>query len=119
GAVGGMIVPAAIYLLVNGGGTEGRGWAIPMATDIAFALGTLSLVAPRAPAGLKVFLAALAIVDDMGAVAVIALFYTSDIAWGSLGRAGICAVVLAALNVSGVRRLTPYLLAGLVFWFFV
>ena len=87
-AIGGMVVPASIYFLTNGGGMESRGWAIPMATDIAFALGVLALVAPRAPSGLKIFLAALAIVDDMGAVLVIALFYTSDIAWGALGMAG-------------------------------
>jgi NhaA family Na+:H+ antiporter len=74
GAIGGMLIPASIYVLTNVGGIEARGWAIPMATDIAFALGTLALVAPRAPSGLKIFLAALAIVDDMGAVLVIALF---------------------------------------------
>jgi NhaA family Na+:H+ antiporter len=80
GAIGGMLVPASIYLLTRSGGVEARGCAIPMATDIAFALGTLALVAPRAPGGLKIFLAALAIVDDMGAVLVIALFYTRQIA---------------------------------------
>ena len=85
GAIGGMVAPAVIYLLTNGGGIEAQGWAIPMATDIAFALGALALVAPRAPSGLKVFLAALAIVDDMGAVLVIALFYTREIVWGSWG----------------------------------
>lgn len=119
GAIGGMLIPAAIYLLANGGGIEARGWAIPMATDIAFALGTLALVAPRAPSGLKIFLAALAIVDDMGAVLVIALFYTRDIAWGSLGMAGIIVVGLVALNIVRVRRLTPYGLLGLALWFFV
>ena len=119
GAIGGMAVPAAIYFFTNGGGIEARGWAIPMATDIAFALGVLALVAPRAPSGLKVFLAALAIVDDMGAVLVIALFYTREIAWGSLGMAAIIVVLLAALNVLRVRRLTPYLLLGLALWFFV
>ena len=76
-ALGGMIVPAIVYYASNGGGAEAAGWAIPMATDIAFALGILALVAPRAPSGLKVFLAALAIVDDLGAVVVIALVYTS------------------------------------------
>jgi NhaA family Na+:H+ antiporter len=108
GAIGGMMVPASIYLLTTGGGLEARGWAIPMATDIAFALGTLALVAPRAPSGLKIFLAALAIVDDMGAVLVIAVFYTGDIAWGALRMAGII-LLLIALNVLRVRRLTPYL----------
>jgi NhaA family Na+:H+ antiporter len=119
GAIGGMLLPASIYLLANGGGIEARGWAIPMATDIAFALGTLALVAPRAPSGLKVFLAALAIVDDMGAVLVIALFYTRDMMWGALGMAGIVVLLLVALNVLHVRRLTPYLILGLALWFFV
>ena len=90
-----------------------------MATDIAFALGALALVAPGAPSGLKVFLAALAIVDDMGAVLVIALFYTGDIAWGALGMAGIILLALVALNIVGVRRLTPYLVLGLGLWFSV
>jgi NhaA family Na+:H+ antiporter len=119
GAIGGMLVPAAIYLVTCGGGVEARGWAIPMATDIAFALGTLALVAPRAPGGLKIFLAALAIVDDMGAVLVIALFYTRAIAWGALGMAGVVLGVLIVLNILRVRRLTPYLVLGLVLWFFV
>jgi Na+:H+ antiporter, NhaA family len=118
-AVGGMLVPAFIYLLANGGGVESRGWAIPMATDIAFALGALSLVAPRAPAGLKVFLAALAIVDDIGALVVIAVFYTTSIAWTALAEAAACLVALAALNLLGVRRLTPYLVLGAVLWYFV
>ena len=119
GAIGGMVVPASIYFLTNGGEMASRGWAIPMATDIAFALGVLALVAPRAPSGLKVFLAALAIVDDMGAVLVIALFYTGAIAWGALGMAGLILLLLVALNVLRVRRLTPYLLLGLGLWFFV
>ena len=118
-AIGGMIVPASIYFLSNGGGTEARGWAIPMATDIAFALGALALAAPGAPSGLKVFLAALAIVDDMGAVLVIALFYRGDIAWGAMGMAGIILLALIALNVAGVRRLAPYLVLGLGLWFYV
>lgn len=117
GAIGGMLVPAAVYLLMNGGELEVRGWAIPMATDIAFALGTLALVAPRAPNGLKIFVAALAIVDDMGAVLVIALFYTSEIVWGALGFAGIILMLLIALNLLRVRRLTPYLVLGLGLWF--
>lgn len=118
-AIGGMIVPASIYLLANDGGTASRGWAIPMATDIAFALGVLALVAPRAPNGLKIFLAALAIVDDMGAVIVIALFYTGVIAWGSLGIAGLIMCMLIALNALAVRSLTPYLLLGVGLWFFI
>lgn len=118
-AIGGMVVPAFIYFLANGGGIESRGWAIPMATDIAFALGVLALVAPRAPSGLKIFLAALAIVDDVGAVLVIALFYTGAIAWGALGVAGLILLLLMALNVLRVRRLAPYLILGLGLWFFV
>jgi NhaA family Na+:H+ antiporter len=118
-AIGGMVVPASIYFLTNGGGLESRGWAIPMATDIAFALGVLTLVAPRAPSGLKIFLAALAIVDDMGAVLVIALFYTGAIAWGALGMAGLMLLLLIALNVLRIRSLTPYLVLGLGLWFFV
>jgi len=118
-AIGGMVIPAVLYVLANGGGVESRGWAIPMATDIAFALGVLALVAPRAPSGLKVFLAALAIVDDLGAVVVIAIFYTGEIAWGALGLAGAVLAALIALNRLGVRRLTPYLVLGLALWFFV
>lgn len=118
-AVGGMVVPASIYLLTNGGGVASQGWAIPMATDIAFALGVLALVAPRAPSGLKVFLAALAIVDDMGGVLVIALFYSTSVAWGALGMAGGILLSLIALNVLRVRRLTPYLILGLALWYFM
>jgi NhaA family Na+:H+ antiporter len=118
-AVGGMIVPAAIYLLASGGGDGARGWAIAMATDIAFALGALAIVAPHAPPGLKVFLAALAIVDDIGAVLVIAFFYTGDISWHAIEMAGLCLVALAVLNRLGVRWLTPYLTVGLALWFFV
>ncbi len=119
GAIGGMVVPATIYFLVTAGGGEVRGWAIPMATDIAFALGTLAIVAPRAPGGLKIFLAALAIVDDMGAVLVIALVYTRELAWGALGMAGVVFMLLLACNLLRIRRLTPYLLLGLALWFFV
>jgi Na+:H+ antiporter, NhaA family len=119
GAVGGMVVPATIYFLVNNEGLASRGWAIPMATDIAFALGVLALVAPRAPSGLKVFLAALAIVDDMGAILVIALFYTRDIVWDAMAVAGLILLALMGLNLFRVRRLTPYLLLGIGLWFFV
>ena len=111
-AIGGMIVPAAIYWIFNRTGFGARGWGIPMATDIAFALGTLALIAPRAPIGAKVFLTALAIVDDMGAVIVIALFYSSAIAWGALGSAAVLLLVLIGFNAIGVRHLWPYLLIG-------
>ncbi len=119
GAIGGMVVPALIYWIFNPGGAASRGWGIPMATDIAFALGALSLIAPRAPLGAKVFLAALAIVDDMGAVIVIALFYTQDIVWPSVALAVGIVVALIALNRLGVRRLSPYLLFGIALWVFV
>lgn len=118
-ALGGMVVPACVYLLTNGHGIEARGWAIAMATDIAFALGTLSLVAPRAHSGLKVFLAALAIVDDMGAVLVIALFYTRQIVWEPLGAAGLVILGLVTLNLLRVRSLTPYMVLGVALWFFI
>ena len=118
-AIGGMAVPALAYLLTNSGGVESRGWAIPMATDIAFALGILTLVAPRAPTGLKIFLAALAIVDDIGAVLVIALFYTAAVEWSALGMAGVLLLLLIALNMLRVQRLTPYLALGLGLWYFV
>ena len=118
-AIGGMIVPAAIYLAFNRNGTTTSGWGIPMATDIAFALGALSLIAPRAPIGAKVFLAALAIVDDMGAVLVIAIFYSNAIVWSALGVAAIMLLILIGLNVSRVRALWPYLVAGLLLWYFV
>jgi NhaA family Na+:H+ antiporter len=115
-ALGGMLVPAMLYVMVNAGGEGIRGWGIPMATDIAFALGVLTLLGPRVPLGLKVFLTALAIVDDMGAVAVIALFYTSTISWGALALAATALAVLFVMNRAGVRALLPYLLAGLFLW---
>ena len=119
GAIGGMLLPALIYVLVNHEGPALRGWAIPMATDIAFALGTLALVAPRLPLGAKVFLTALAIVDDMGAVIVIAFFYTTALDWTALSVAGLALGGLIALNMMRVGRLVPYLALGLVLWFFV
>ena len=118
-AIGGMVVPAGIYLMFNLGGAGSHGWGIPMATDIAFALGTLNLVAPRAPIGAKVLLTALAIVDDIGAVLVIALFYSQGIVWSALGGAAVTLLVLVGLNLVGVRHLSPYLLGGLVLWYFV
>ena len=118
-AIGGMVVPALIYLAFNLRGPGAHGWGIPMATDIAFALGTLNLVAPRAPLGAKVLLTALAIVDDMGAVLVISLFYSEAIVWSALGGAGVTLLVLIGFNLIGIRRLWPYLLVGVVLWFFV
>jgi NhaA family Na+:H+ antiporter len=118
-AVGGMVVPAAIYALLNAGTPAGRGWGIPMATDIAFAIGILALLGKRVPLSLKVFLTALAIVDDLGAVVVIALFYTATINWGSLFPALIILVVLMELNRQGVRHPSVYALLGLGLWFAV
>src|SRR5262249_7491711 len=96
-----------------------RGWAIPMATDIAFALGALAIVAPHAPSALRVFLAALAVVDDMGAVLVIALFYSGSIVWGALSMAALIVALLLGLNLLRVRQLAPYLILGGILWFFV
>lgn len=118
-ALGGMIVPGAIYWCANPSGPAARGWGIPMATDIAFALGILALIAPHAPTGLKIFLAALAIVDDMGAVLVIATFYSGAIAWGALGAAGVIIVGLVVLNLARVNKLWPYVISGIVLWVFV
>ena len=118
-AIGGMVVPALIYLIFNLRGPGAHGWGIPMATDIAFALGALNLIAPQAPIGAKVLLTALAIVDDMGAVLVISLFYSEAIVWSALGGAAVTLFVLIGLNLIGVRRLWPYLLLGVVLWYFV
>lgn len=115
-AVGGMVMPAVLYLAFNGSGPAARGWGIPMATDIAFALGILALLGPRVPVGLKVFLAALAIVDDLGAVLVIALFYTSQINMAALLGAGGVFALLLVLNRLGIRKPLPYGLAGLALW---
>jgi NhaA family Na+:H+ antiporter len=119
GAIGGMIVPATVYWMCNMSGQSARGWGIPMATDIAFALGALALIAPNAPAGARVFLAALAIVDDMGAVLVIAIFYSHALAWNALIVAALIVSLLIGLNAMGVRRLWPYLLGGIALWYFV
>jgi NhaA family Na+:H+ antiporter len=115
-AIGGMLVPALIYLALNPGGSTSRGWGIPMATDIAFALGILALVGRGAPLGLKVFLTAVAIIDDIGAVLVIALFYTSKLSLTALGVAGVALVALAILNRFGTRSTLPYALLGLILW---
>jgi NhaA family Na+:H+ antiporter len=118
-AIGGMILPAGIYLMFNFGKIGSNGWGIPMATDIAFALGALNLIAPRAPIGAKVLLTALAIVDDMGAVIVIALFYSQTIVWSAAAGAAVTLLVLLGFHAAGIRRLWPYLLGGVVLWLFV
>ncbi|HEU4643122.1 MAG TPA: Na+/H+ antiporter NhaA [Gemmatimonadaceae bacterium] len=115
-ALGGMIAPAVLYAVVNVGGPGAPGWGIPMATDIAFALGVLALLGERVPVGLKVFLAALAIVDDIGAVLVIALFYSSGVSWVALGAAAALLLVAAGANLAGVRRPWAYGLLGLALW---
>ena len=116
GAVGGMVVPAGLYLAFNAGGPGANGWALPMATDIAFALGVLALLGTRAPFALKVFLTALAIVDDLGAVIVIALFYTSSIKASALAVAAGAVAALVAANRLGVQRTAVYVLLGIVLW---
>lgn len=115
-AVGGMIVPAAIYASLNAGGPGSAGWGIPMATDIAFALGVLALLGDRVPPGLRVFLAALAIVDDLGAVLVIALFYTAEISVLALILAAGVLAVLVICNRIGVRHPGVYAVLGVALW---
>ncbi len=116
-ALGGMIAPALIYAALNHGDAYAlRGWAIPAATDIAFSLGVVGALGARVPLGLKVFLTTLAVVDDLGAIVVIALFYSSDLSLLSLAPGALCAAVLFALNRANVRRLAPYILTGIVLW---
>ena len=116
GALGGMIAPALIFTALNAGGAAGRGWGIPMATDIAFALGILSLLGDRVPIALKVFLAALAIADDLGAVLVIAIFYTGTIALAPLAIAGAGLLLALGFNRLGVRSPIPYSIVGVIIW---
>ena len=115
-AIGGMALPALFYLAVNARHEGAAGWAIPVATDIAFALGVLALLGSRIPPALKVFLTALAIVDDMGAVAIIAVFYSKGVSWAALAVAATTVAVLFTLARLGVRRLAPYLIVGVVLW---
>lgn len=116
-AIGGMAAPAAVFVLLNMGDPVAiTGWAIPAATDIAFALGILALMGPRVPIALKVFLLAVAIIDDLGAIVIIAAFYTADVSYLSLMVAGGALAVLLVLNLAGVSRVAPYVLLGIVMW---
>jgi len=116
-ALGGIIVPALIYASINGGDPElARGWAIPTATDIAFALGVMALLGRHAPTSLKLFLLALAILDDLGAIIIIAVFYTENLSFGPMVAALGAIAGLAALNLFRVSRLAPYILVGIVLW---
>jgi NhaA family Na+:H+ antiporter len=119
-AVGGAAVPAAIYFAMNQGDPVAlQGWAIPAATDIAFALAVLAVLGDRVPLGLKIFLVTVAIFDDLGAIVIIALFYTESVSLTALGTALACLPVLLWLNRRGTGELTPYLLIGTVMWFAV
>ncbi|CAD0008684.1 Na+/H+ antiporter NhaA [Flavobacterium chungangense] len=119
-AVGGVIVPALIYAFFNGGNSmTAKGWGIPMATDIAFALGILSLLGSKVPSGLKIFLAALAIVDDLIAILVIAIFYSSELNFLYLGYAGALFIMLIIFNRFGIKNLFFYLIPGFVIWYFI
>jgi NhaA family Na+:H+ antiporter len=115
-----MLLPALIYIALNHGDPLAlRGWAIPAATDIAFAVGALALLGTRAPASLKIFLLALAILDDLGAIVIIALFYIEDMSLTSLAAAVFCGGLLLMMNRRGIQKTLPYLLVGTVMWVFV
>jgi NhaA family Na+:H+ antiporter len=116
GALGGMVAPALIYLLVQPGGGAASGWGIPMATDIAFAVAALAILGPRVPPGLKVFLLALAIVDDLGAVTVIAVFYTDEVRLSALFAAALGLALVYGIRLAGVRAYAPYFAVGSLVW---
>ena len=118
-AIGGMVVPALFYIYINYGNNETiSGWAIPSATDIAFSLGILSLLGSRVPISLKIFLTALAIIDDLGAILIIAFFYSGDLSISYLSLILISYIFLLILNKFGVKKFLPYLLIGIFMWFF-
>lgn len=118
-AVGGMVVPALIYFLFNTGTEYANGWAIPMATDIAFSLAIISLLGKGVPLSLKIFLTALAIVDDLGAIMVIAIFYTDQIQWNYMGLSALMVALLVALNFFNVKKHIFYLIPGVLLWYFM
>jgi len=115
-ALGGMVLPAAIYLALNGGGDGARGWGIPMATDIAFALGVLALLGPRIPSEVRILLLAIAIVDDIGAILVIAAFYSESISPEALGVAALLFLLVVGMIRGGLRNLVPYFIVGALAW---
>ena len=114
-----MVVPALIYFSFNPAGRTADGWGVPMATDIAFALGVLALLGNRVPNALLTFLVALAIVDDLGAVLVIAVFYTEELNFSALVGAATIFVLLLSINLGGVRKPLPYILLGFILWLFL
>lgn len=118
-ALGGMVVPALIYFFFNSGTDYENGWAIPMATDIAFSLAIISMLGKSVPLSLKIFLAALAIVDDLGAIMVIAIFYTDQIHWDYLGLCALMVVVLAILNFLNFKKHIFYIIPGIFLWYFM
>ena len=119
GAVGGMVIPALVYIVINYGNSETlNGWAIPSATDIAFSLGILSLLGSRVPISLKVFLTALAIIDDLGAILIIAFFYSGDLSISYLSLILISYIFLLILNKFGIKKFLPYLIIGSFMWYF-
>lgn len=118
-AAGGMLIPAGIHLIINHGTSYANGAGIPMATDIAFALGVLALLGNRVPAALKVFLTAFAVIDDLGAILVIAIFYSSGVDWTSLSVSVGIFVTLLVLNRLKVHNLIPYLIGGIAMWYFM
>ena len=118
-AVGGMVIPALIYVIINlGDGETLKGWAIPSATDIAFSLGVLSLLGSRVPLSLKVFLTALAIIDDLGAIVIIALFYSGDLSIKYLSLMLLAFIILLVINKFNVKKFLPYLIVGIFLWDF-
>tara|TARA_E500000331_G_scaffold277553_1_gene270339 strand:- start:133 stop:1305 length:1173 start_codon:yes stop_codon:yes gene_type:complete len=118
-AVGGMLVPALIYVYINLGNAETlNGWAIPTATDIAFSLGVLSLLGSRVPISLKVFLTALAIIDDLGAIVIIAFFYSGDLSVTNLSMMLVTFIILLTFNKFGIKKFLPYLIVGIFLWYF-